>query len=371
MKLTKSIFLLFFLFTIACQNNRSLNECIYIDTNSNNSTLQFFDIFSKAEIVPLETNDSSLIVNTDKIIYSNDTIYLLDKKQSQLFVFDDSGKFLWKLDKLGRGPGEYLNIEDFVINPRNRNLEIISATGQYIIYNSQGKMLESYQIPVQAVHQFYPINENLTAFYEKFNEGTLSIYSKKEKKKIYEKAMSENYIVQNTPYKAITSPFSYNEDQVFFLAADQKKVYRLSASSPYLEEYQSFNFGDLDYDIKKLPKDREATFYIEENQGYVKIYNIYDFKETPEQMVIYFIHDEFWHTTFYNKKTKQANTLNKKSGIMIYYPFDCNTRFLSSVVPANLIERQAKKDWVSQGELEKIQELPIDANPVILKYYFK
>lgn len=123
--------------------------------------------------------------------------------------------------------------------------------------------------------------------------------------------------------------------------------------------------------FQKQPKDREATFYIEENQGYVKIYNIYDFKETTERMVIYFIQDEFWHTTFYDKKTKQINTLNKKSGILIYYPFDCNSHFLSSVVPANLIERQAKKEWVGQEEWKKIQELPMDANPVILKYYFK
>lgn len=371
MKLTKSIFLSFFLFTIACQSNTSHKESIYIDIDSNNITPQFSDIFSKIEIVPLETNNSSLIVNVDKIIYSNDTIYLLDQKQSQLFIFNGSGKFLWKLDKLGRGPGEYLNIEDFVINPQNRNIEIISATGQYIIYNSQGQMLESYQIPVRGVHHFYPINENLTAFYEKFNEGMLSIYSKKEKKKIYEQAMSENYIVQKTPYKAITSPFSYHEGQTIFLAADQKKVYRLLASSPYLEEYQSFNFGKQDHDIRQLPKDREATFYIGENQGYLKIYNIYDFKETPEQMIIYSIYDEFWHTTFFNKQTKQAITLNKKSGIMIYYPFDCNVRFISSVVPANLIERQAKKEWVSQEEWDKIQELPMDANPVILKYYFK
>lgn len=371
MKLINSPLLLLFLLSFACQNNKNLNENIHIDVNSNNKTLHFFDIFSKAEIVPLETNDSSLIVNADKIIYKNDSIYLLDQKQSQIFVFNNSGKFLWKLDKLGRGPGEYLNIEDFVINPLNSNIEIISATGQYIIYDPHGKMIESFQIPVQAIHQFYPINENLTAFYEKFNEGTLSIFSKKEKKKIYEKPMSENYIVQKTPYKAITSPFSHYEDQTFFLAADQKKVYQILASSPYIEEYQSFDFGNLDYDINKLPKDREATFYIEENQGYVKIYNIYDFKETSERMVIYFIQDEFWHTTFYDKKTKQESTLNKKSGILIYYPFDCNSHFLSSVVPANLIERQAKKEWVGQEEWKKIQDLPMDANPVILKYYFK
>lgn len=367
MKLIKTIFIC--LFAIACQNNTSSKDSIYIAPN--NSIPQFSDVFSKVEIIPLETSDSCLIANINKIIYYNDTIYLLDQKQSQLFIFNGLGKFLWKLDKLGRAPGEYLNIEDFVINPQNKNIEIISATGQYIIYNSQGKMLESYQIPVRAVHEFYPIDENLTVFYEKFNEGTLSIYSKKEKKKIYEKAMSENYIVQNTPYKAITSPFSYNEGQLFFLATDQKKVYRILASPPYLKEYQRFNFGDLDYDIKKLPKDREATFYVEENQEYLKIYDIADFKETSEQMVIYFIYDKFWHTTFYNKKTKQVNTLNKKSGIMIYYPFDCNTCFLSSVVPANLIERQVKKEWVGQEEWGKIQELPMDANPVILKYYFK
>lgn len=94
-------------------------------------------------------------------------------------------------------------------------------------------MIESFQIPVQAIHQFYPINENLTAFYEKFNEGTLSIFSKKEKKKIYEKPMSENYIVQKTPYKAITSPFSHYEDQTVSLLPIKKSVSNLSIISVY------------------------------------------------------------------------------------------------------------------------------------------
>ncbi|MEA4918102.1 MAG: 6-bladed beta-propeller [Proteiniphilum sp.] len=38
--------------------------------------VSLFDIFSKIEIIPLETNDLSLIKTISKIIISNDTLYI-------------------------------------------------------------------------------------------------------------------------------------------------------------------------------------------------------------------------------------------------------------------------------------------------------
>lgn len=56
---------------------------------------------------------------------------------------------------------------------------------------------------------------------------------------------------------------------------------------------------------------------------------------------------------------------------MIFYPFDCNEQSVMSIIPANIIERQIKKEWVSQQEWDKIQQIPMDANPIVLKYNFK
>lgn len=369
MSIRFKLLLYILLLCIGCQNSTEKKD-ITIKVDNDNITAKFSDLFATIDIIPLETQDSSLISSTDKMIWHNNQIFILDKTQQILFVFDEKGKFLWKLDKAGRGPTEYLGIEDIVINPETDNIEIISSPGQYIIYNPQGDFMQAYKIPANAIHAFFPINKDLTAFYEKV-QGNLLIYSKKENKIIRAKPMSEEFILRKTPYHYIISPFSCFQQEILFLAADQKKVYKISQKTGEITEKQSFNFGAQDHELRNLPKDQEMMYYITENKNLQKIYCISDFKETPDYMVVYYIYEKFWHTTFYNKATQTTTTFNKPSGIMIYYPFDCNEQSLISIIPANIVERQVQKEWINQQEWEKIQQIPIDANPIVLKYNFK
>lgn len=367
----KHLFYIYLLFIcIGCQNNtNSTREGIAIEVDNNNKIAKFSDLFSTIDIIPLETLDSSLISSTDKIIQHHDKIFILDKTQQILFIFNETGKFLWKLDKAGRGPTEYLGIEDIVINPETENIEIISSPGQYIIYDPNGNFIQAYKIPANAIHAFFPINKDLTAFYEKV-QGNLLIFSKEKNTIIQAKPMSEQFILRKTPYHYITTPFGYFNHEVLFLASDQKKVYKISRTGEITEPYL-FHFGAQDHELRNLPQNEEMMYYITENQNLQKIYNISDFKENQNYMVIYYIYEKFWHTTFYDKTNRTMTTLNKPSGMMIYYPFDCSDQSLFSVIPANIIERQVKREWVSQQDWEKIQQIPIDANPIVLKYNFK
>lgn len=362
------ICLYFFFLSIGCQTKT--HEGITIPVDNNKLTAQITDLFSTINIIPLETQDSTLISSTDKITAYRDRIFVLDKMQHTLFVFDTTGKFVWKLYKLGRGPQEYVSLEDMVINPRTGNIEVLSPIGQYIIYDSDGNFLQKYNIPVKAVHAFFPIDDDLTAFYEQV-KGKLFVYSKAQGKIINEKPMSEEFILRYTPYQYIITPFNYFHDEVFFLAADQKKVFKISPETGEITEQYAFHFGEQDHNLRTLPNDQEMMYYLTENKDLHKIYCISNFKETQDYMVVYYIYEKFWHTTFYNKATQTATTFNKPSGIMIFYPFDCNEQFLMNIVSANIIERQIKKEWVSQQEWDKIQQIPMDANPIVLKYNFK
>ena len=50
-------------------------------------------LFSKVEIIPLETTDESLITSIHQIIEYNNRFYILDDRIYVLFCFDKSGKF--------------------------------------------------------------------------------------------------------------------------------------------------------------------------------------------------------------------------------------------------------------------------------------
>ena len=98
--------------------------------------VSFFDIFSKATIIPLETNDSSLIRNITKIIPFNNKFYILDYIKAEILFFDESGRYLSKIRDKGDGPNQYVNISDFDID-RSRNILICLSpvnNTMYVIY---------------------------------------------------------------------------------------------------------------------------------------------------------------------------------------------------------------------------------------------
>jgi hypothetical protein len=57
------------------------------------------------KLIPLETNKDCLIGKIDKVIFSNNRIYVLDKRRARgVFIFDGQGKFVNKIVPNGKGP---------------------------------------------------------------------------------------------------------------------------------------------------------------------------------------------------------------------------------------------------------------------------
>lgn len=126
------------LLIIICGCTRSYKhqqiETIYVDLDHQTNSLRNIPadtLFRSANYIPLETTDSSLLSEISKIIIYNDNYYILDRPYKSLFVFDINGKFVRKLSKIGRGPDEYLSLEDFDI--LNDTLYVLSSISQKIM----------------------------------------------------------------------------------------------------------------------------------------------------------------------------------------------------------------------------------------------
>jgi hypothetical protein len=75
------------------------------------------DIIDSIEFIPLEAHSESLFKRGDKLIVTDNKFFVFDLLgENQLFVFDNKGKFLYKIGKKGQGPGEHLQIRCFTIN---------------------------------------------------------------------------------------------------------------------------------------------------------------------------------------------------------------------------------------------------------------
>ena len=111
------------------------------------------DYFSFIEPIPLETGRECQIGTIDKLVVKGGVIFILDYTQKTLFLFDINGKFISKINAVGRGPGEYHKIGDFYIDSKNRMIEILDGW-KIMKYDFSGKYIDGIRFE-RPVSNFY------------------------------------------------------------------------------------------------------------------------------------------------------------------------------------------------------------------------
>ena len=106
-------------------------ETIAIDVNKV-ITPSIDEIFSEIEIIPLSTPPESFFGQLGLITTYKGLLFFRDmsRRGSQVYCFDNLGKFQWKAGVIGKGPGEITGVTDAWINPYRDQLEIYDRDRQ-------------------------------------------------------------------------------------------------------------------------------------------------------------------------------------------------------------------------------------------------
>jgi hypothetical protein len=142
------VFILLLFISCSSKNDNALksNEISIFKNNleSLNSS-QFVDSIS---FIALETNSKNIIGSITKLIKTNDKYFILDTKSAKkLLVFSITGRFLYSIGNLGKGPGEYLNIMDFTIDDKNNYILIIDNLQKIIKTDLDGNFISEKKVP--------------------------------------------------------------------------------------------------------------------------------------------------------------------------------------------------------------------------------
>jgi len=136
--MTRGFFFLALLSLFACNSERNeISELIDFEEAISNS--EAFDIkkhVSKVRYIALETNEDCFLADLRKIAISDDYILVLDF-ESNLFQFSLSGQFIRRIGMLGKGPGEYTYITDFVVDDSFENI-YVNTLGFLYTYDIEG-----------------------------------------------------------------------------------------------------------------------------------------------------------------------------------------------------------------------------------------
>ena len=117
-------------------------EIISIDASWLEAPKDFQGMY-EVEYIPLETNDMALIGSIDDVKVMDGLFFLLDKSVAKaLFIYNENGSFINKIEAKGQGPDEVNRINDFTIN-RDRKELMISDLGRrrVFIYDFDGTLL--------------------------------------------------------------------------------------------------------------------------------------------------------------------------------------------------------------------------------------
>ena len=100
--------------------------------------LKLSSIADSIEVIPFEQTEYSDIAQIRRIIPYKDRYYILNTVgfiNGTLLVFDKKGNFIYKLDKRGGGEGEYVNLQDFTINPLTDELVLLTFPKTIYLYD--------------------------------------------------------------------------------------------------------------------------------------------------------------------------------------------------------------------------------------------
>ena len=107
------------LFSVSCvekEDHIDYQQASLIDITQaeKNLEVRLASLFGESRFIPLmEIAEIDALASIDKVIEHKNKFFVLDKKKSNILVFDQSGKFLNKVGIRGGGPKEYESIFDF------------------------------------------------------------------------------------------------------------------------------------------------------------------------------------------------------------------------------------------------------------------
>ena len=269
--------LLLFLFVVGCQSKEKQIASYQIKINENQATdMSLSDFFPNVTYVPLETSDKSLLGYVTKLEIWDNRIYVLDQLISRaLFVFDlKTGRFLYKIDRKGNGPGEYVLLTDFFIDKKKRTIHLVANGRKVIHFDYNGKFVSEEDLPLAQCSFMLPLgNSGYCLLYQPtadtdyllyFSDLALNVRNKQMKKpegweriarasNIYYSSLGDgrylySYVCSTILYELATNMFipKYEFQPPSYRKLTEKKVANYSLLNDYDFVMKTLDYFSLD-----------------------------------------------------------------------------------------------------------------------------
>jgi len=140
------------------------SKMLELDIDLDKNTLPFDSLMDFVSFVKLETTEDNLIGGISQILFVNNKIIVVDFDVSKtITVYDESGKYLNNIGKLGQGPEEYAYLGHVILTPDKSTVVVVDmGSGNLKYFGLEGNFIKSVKFPFWFSRCEF-INDNIIA----------------------------------------------------------------------------------------------------------------------------------------------------------------------------------------------------------------
>jgi len=217
----KKVLIVISVFLFSCTQK---NDVIVVHYSlSSGVELLSSNVFGDIEIIVLHGEGAPLFSPFVNIIVKDGIFFIADPIHAhKVYLFDSNGKYLNSVGEIGRGPTEYLNISDLIIED-NGEVSIYSSQGKLYTYSPQGHFLRNRDYAYSSGNFAKANGFN----YHYFGDGSgmpYNLYITDNHNRI----LDSLWMSANIPYFSSTSPvFTMFEGALILCPRYGNEIYRL------------------------------------------------------------------------------------------------------------------------------------------------
>lgn len=313
-------------------------------------------------LVPLETNDSSLIVKIEKVVFDQELLFILDPLSPQpVKVFDATGKHLRNIGRKGGGPGEFNNPIDLFID--GKYVYLYDNPENLLRFDREGNFVDTKKTGVAG----FRIEKNKDKGYVFINGGTES-----------------NLVTTDIDFSSSKSFFPYQNRTVdqLILSPLSKRIDGSVIYRRYLND-TIFVIDDqgrplphlfIDHGDKAFrPNTTLNPDQLEEKMVDFSVNQL--FLENSDHQILYFLQSMNPYFSIRNKKNQNKyliNFMNLENDLTFTNPlaftFTTSDWFVAAIDPSQFPEDRSEFPEKAKATIEKVSA---GDNPILMFCKFK
>ena len=163
------IFAISILFLMSsCSSTSQRDKIVFLDDKADSLRFGTPDL-----VLPLDSRVEGL---GDRALLSlkerNGIFYLLDGQSKKLYAIASGGNIEYVIDRVGRGPGEYLRILDFDVS-KDGSVYLLTGEGDEVMLFSEGSFIKKFQIGFRASSIAFMDDNDVAFFKQRYEDDNL------------------------------------------------------------------------------------------------------------------------------------------------------------------------------------------------------